>query len=172
MKKSVVKSATVNAIRYIDDDHALVTQAFAKKAVIFGTPEFDLWRAYKKEFSNAKMVTKKIKKNPNKKNTKISYARMRAFIKLVGTKDDLVALEKQIKLSKVNPNPYQTVLNWFMNYPKYEAYQTFAKKLDEKVAAKKAAEAKAKASEEEFEGFDFDLEDLDFEDESDESEEE
>ena len=167
--KTTTKKNVAMSIRYIDDETAMVTQAFAKKANIFGTPEFDLWRAYKKEFPKAKMVTKKIKKNPNKKNTKISYARMRAFIKLVGTKDDMAALEKQIKLSKVNPNPYQTVLNWFMNYPKYEAYQAFAKKLDEKVAAKKAAEAKAQAeAADEYEGFDFELDDLDIEDESEE----
>ena len=173
MKTTTKKNAT-NAIRYIDDNHALVTQAFAKKAVIFGTPEFDQWRAYKAIFKDAKMVTKKIKKKSDKKNPKISYHRMRAFIKLVGTKEDMEALENQIALSKITPNPYQTVLNWFMNYPKYEAYQSFAKKLDEKVAAKKAEEAKKKAEEaaNEYAEFNFDLDDLDLEIESEEESEE
>lgn len=171
--KSTTKKNAAMIIRYINDETAMVTKAFEKNANIFGTPEFELWRAYKKEFPKAKMVTKKIKTKADKKNTKISYARMKAFIKLVGTKDDMKALEKQIELSKITSNPYQTVMNWFKNYPKYEAYQAFAKKLDEKEAAKKAAEAeaKAKAAEKEYEGFDFNLDDLEIEEDSEESEE-
>lgn len=38
------------AIRYIDDTHAQVTKAFEKKSCIFGTDEFQEWRAYKAMF--------------------------------------------------------------------------------------------------------------------------
>ena len=59
-----------NVIKYINDNEAQVTKAFEKNACIFGTEEFNLWRAYKKEFPDAKMVTKTIKKNENQNHHK------------------------------------------------------------------------------------------------------
>lgn len=59
------KTTSASVIRYIDDTTAQVTKAFEKKACIFGTEEFKLWREYKAMFPNAKMVTKSINKNPN-----------------------------------------------------------------------------------------------------------
>lgn len=54
-------------IKMVSETEAQVTKAFAKNAVIFGTEEYKLWREYRKDFPNAKMVTKTIKKNPEKK---------------------------------------------------------------------------------------------------------
>ena len=51
------KTTSASVIRYINDATAQVTKAFEKKACIFGTEEFKLWREYKKEFPKAKMVT-------------------------------------------------------------------------------------------------------------------
>ena len=45
-------------IKMISETEAQVTKAFAKNAVIFGTEEYKLWREYRKDFPNAKMVTK------------------------------------------------------------------------------------------------------------------
>ena len=59
-----------NAIIYIDDTTAQVTKAFEKQARIFGTEEYKVWKAYREDFPAAKMVTKTIKKNPNKKSYK------------------------------------------------------------------------------------------------------
>ena len=53
-------------IKMISETEAQVTKAFAKNAVIFGTEEYKLWREYRKDFPDAKMVTKTIKKNPEK----------------------------------------------------------------------------------------------------------
>ena len=39
-------NASNTSIRFIDDTHAQVTKTFQKKAVIFGTAEFKLWREY------------------------------------------------------------------------------------------------------------------------------
>ena len=72
---------TTSAIRYINDNKAQVTKAFMKQASIFGTDEFKLWREYKKEFPNAKMVTKSINKNPNQKTRRnMTYENMKTFI--------------------------------------------------------------------------------------------
>ena len=105
-----------NAIRYISDTEAQVTKAFVKNASIFGTDEFKLWREYLSYYPDAKMVTKSIKKNPNKLNiTKnMTYENMAAFIR---EQDDAAEVmkefEKQINLSKVKANPYRAVLAWF-----------------------------------------------------------
>ena len=111
-----------------ENGNGIVTKAFAKQAKIFGTEEYKLWKEFKAEFPEAKMVHKTIKKNCEKKSEpKISYAKMRAFIEAV--EDDkvkrsavLAELDKQIKLSKVAANPYQNVLNWFKKYDKYADY--------------------------------------------------
>lgn len=94
---------TKNTIRYITDTEAQVTKAFAKQAVIFGTDEYKLWKAYREDFPAAKMITKSIKKNPNKKTTKnLTYDNMRAFIKEQNNaKTKLNELEKQIRISKI-----------------------------------------------------------------------
>ena len=105
-----------NAIRYISDNEAQVTKAFAKNASIFGTEEFKLWREYLTYYPMAKMVTKKIKTNPDKVNiTKnMTYENMAAFIREQDDAEAVMAeFKKQIKLSKVKANPYRAVLAWF-----------------------------------------------------------
>lgn len=131
---------TKNAIRYIDETTAQVTKAFQKNASIFGTDEFKLWREYKAMFPEAKMVTKTIKKNPNKLNiTKnMTYENMAAFIR---EQDDAAEVmkefQKQINLSKVKANPYRAVLAWFKKkYPDVNDYMNYF----EELAAKKSAE--------------------------------
>ena len=70
-----------NAVKILDNGNALVTKAFAKQARIFGTPEYKMWREIKAELPDAQMVTKKIKKNPNKKtNRNMTYENMELFI--------------------------------------------------------------------------------------------
>ena len=72
-----------NTIRYIDENTALVTKAFAKNAAIFGTEEFKQWREYLTYFPNAKMATKTIKKNPNKQTStkNMTYENMATYIR-------------------------------------------------------------------------------------------
>ena len=57
-------------ITVINETTAQVTKAFMKKAVIFGTDEYKLWREFKKDFPEAQMVTKAVKRNPSKKTYK------------------------------------------------------------------------------------------------------
>ena len=115
-----------NAIIYIYDTTAQVTKAFEKQARIFGTEEYKVWKAYREDFPAAKMVTKTIKKNPNKKSYKnLTYANMELFITEQNS-ELLVELRKQIKLSKVQSNPYRAVLAWFLSeFPKYDEYKEF-----------------------------------------------
>lgn len=115
-----------NVIIYIDDTTAQVTKAFEKQARIFGTEEYKLWKAYREDFPAAKMVTKTIKKNPNKKSYKnLTYANMELFITEQNS-ELLMELKKQIKLSKVQSNPYRAVLAWFLSeFPKYDEYKEF-----------------------------------------------
>ena len=115
-----------SAIIYIDDTTDQVTKAFEKQARIFGTEEYKLWKAYREDFPAAKMVTKTIKKNPNKKSYKnLTYANMELFITEQNS-ELLVELRKQIKLSKVQSNPYRAVLAWFLSeFPKSDEYKEF-----------------------------------------------
>ena len=129
-----------NAIRYINDNEAQVTKAFAKNASIFGTDEFKQWREYLTYYPNAKMVTKKIKTNPDKVNiTKnMTYENMAAFIREQNDAETVMAeFKKQINLSKVKANPYRAVLAWFkQKYSDVNDYMDFF----EELAAKNAEE--------------------------------
>ena len=130
-----------NTIRYIDDNTAIVTKAFQKKASIYGTDEFKLWREYKAQFPDAVMTTKEIKKNPNKKTStkNMTYENMALFIK---EQDNAVALMAEFKReynkSKVQANPYRYVLAWFKQ--KFEDHHSYMEYF-EHLAREKAAEA-------------------------------
>ena len=105
-----------NAPRFVDETHVLVTKMFAKNARIFGTAEYKMWKEIRLDCPNAEMVTKTIKKNPNKKvDTKnMTYENMAAFIREQDDAEAVMAeFQKQIKLSKVKANPYRAVLAWF-----------------------------------------------------------
>ena len=132
--------AKKSAPKFIDDTHVQVTKEFAKNARIFGTPEYKMWKEIRQDCEGAVMVTKTIKKNPDKKNdTKnMTYERMAIYIR---EQEDAVVLmaefKKQISLSKVQNNPYRSVLAWFIQkFENYDSYKSFF-----------AEEAKKKAQE-------------------------
>lgn len=138
---------TTMAIIYVDENTAQVTKAFMKKANIFGTDEFMRWREYKAMFPNAKMITKKIKKNPDKKTTRnLTYPNMKEFLSTLSNGDELCKeLETIKKRSHVQSCPYRFVLDWFL--ATVEGYDNFNKFLAQKEAenseaAQKAAESK------------------------------
>ena len=145
------KNSTRNAIIYINDEKAQVTKAFAKKACVFGTEEFKLWREYKAMFPKAQMVTKKIKKSENqKKRRNRTYENMEEYIKTLA--DEAIEAEfKTIKKrSKIQTSPYQFVLDWFeerfKGYDDMEAFMSQKeeeRKQKEEAAAEKAAQAAA-----------------------------
>ena len=118
-----------NAPKFVDDTHVQVTKEFAKNARIFGTPEYKLWREIRKDCPEAEMVLKSIKKNPNKKNdTKnMTYERMAIYIREQDNAATLmVEFKKQIAISKVQTNPYRSVLAWFIQkFEGYDSYKSF-----------------------------------------------
>lgn len=130
-----------NVIRYINEETAQVTKAFEKKACIYGTDEFKLWREYKKEFPKAKMQTKSIKKNPNQKNRRnMTYPNMEAFIQTQPNRDELLNEYKTIKeRSKIQTSPYQYVLTWFEGkFDGYNDLEQFMAKKEEERSGKNA----------------------------------
>lgn len=134
-----------NVVVYVDEKTALVTKTFKKNACIFGTDEFKLWREYKKEFPDAVMTTKDIKKNPDKKTRRnMTYKNMEAFIKTQPNAKELKAEYDTIKeRSKIQTSPYQYVLSWFEG--KFKGYndlkQFMAQKEEERSAEDAASEA-------------------------------
>ena len=139
------KTTSASVIRYINDTTAQVTKAFEKKACIFGTEEFKLWREYKKEFPKAKMVTKSIKKNPDQKNRRnMTFENMEAYI---ATQPDAKALKKEFETikprSQIQKSPYQYVLSWFE--AKFDGYNDLDQFMAEKEAERKAKEAEKAA---------------------------
>ena len=106
-----------NPVKILDEEHVLVTKSFMKQARIFGTPEYKKWKEIKADLPEAIMVTKKIKKNPDKKtNRNKTYENMELFIKQQKNAEELLKeFERQKKLSKIMPYPYAAVLECFAN---------------------------------------------------------
>ena len=129
-----------NAPRFVDETHVLVTKMFAKNARVFGTAEYKLWKEIRIDCPNAEMVTKTIKKNPNKKvDTKnMTYENMALFIREQENAATLmIEFKKQISLSKVQTNPYRFVLAWFLKeFSGYDAYKAYFAEVAKEAAAK------------------------------------
>lgn len=130
-----------NAPRFVDATHVLVTKEFAKNARIFGTPEYKVWKEIRLDCPTAEMVTKTIKKNPNKKTAtkNMKYENMAIYIREQKDADILMAeFKKQIALSKVQTNPYRCVLAWFVQkFEDYDGYKAFFEAEAQKEAQKK-----------------------------------
>ena len=130
-------------IEVINETTARVSKAFEKNAKIFGTPEYKLWREYLKEFPNATMTTKEIKKNPNKKTYRnMTYKNMELFIE---AQENSVVLMKEYKkerqMSKIQTSPYRAVLAWFCQ--KFEGYDSYKEFFEDKDENEDAAETTA-----------------------------
>jgi hypothetical protein len=126
MKKSIV---------FVSETEAQVTKAFQKQAYIFGTEEFKLWREYLVIFPDAKMTTKSIKKNPDRKtNRNLTYKNMEKFLCTLPDAENLVKQFKVIKTRSCTQNyPYRFVLEWFEEKVSgYESYGSFIQEVEEK----------------------------------------
>lgn len=136
------------AIRYIDDTHAQVTKAFEKKACIFGTDEFQEWRAYKALFPKAQMVTKTIKKSETqKKRRNRTYENMEEYINTLADEAIRKAVKAEFeatkKRSKIQTSPYQYVLEWFEGT--FDGYDDLDQFMSQKEKERKQKEAEAAA---------------------------
>ena len=128
MKKMNV-AAKKSAPKFIDDTRVQVTKEFAKNAMIFGTPEYKLWREIRQDCPKAEMVLKTIKKNPSKRTStkNMTYERMAMYIRAQDNAATLMdEFKKEIALSKVQTNPYRYVLAWFIKaFEGYDDYKSF-----------------------------------------------
>ena len=141
------KNSTRNAIIYINDEKARVTKAFEKKACVFGTEEFKLWREYKEVFPKAQMTTKSIKKNPDQKTRRnMTYENMEEYIMTFPEEeankymDEFHTIKKR---SKIQKSPYQFVLSWFE--ATFEGFNDLAQFMNQKEEKRKKQEAEAVA---------------------------
>ncbi len=84
------------------------------------------------------MVTKSIKKNPNKRTAtkNMTYERMAEYIRSQADADTKMAeFQKQIAMSKIHANPYFSVYAWFCTeFEDYDNYKAFFQKEAEKAA--------------------------------------
>ncbi len=133
-----VNTTRTNAPRFLDDTHVLVTKAFARNAQYFGTSEYRMWREILTDCPDAKMVTKSIKKNPNKRTAtkNMTYERMADYIRTQpNAQQKMAEFQKQIAMSKIQTNPYRCVLAWFCTeFENYDSYKAFFQKEAEKAA--------------------------------------
>lgn len=132
-----------NAIITIDETTARVTKAFQRQARIFGTDEYKMWKAYREDFPGAKMETKTIKRNTNKRTYRnLTYVNMGRYIS-VNAPQLLEEFEREKDSAKAQENPYRAVLAWFLEkFPNYDDYKKFFEDKD-KTAEATAAEDEA-----------------------------
>lgn len=132
-----------NAIITIDETTAQVTKAFQRQARIFGSDEYKMWKAYREDFPGAKMETKTIRRNANKRTYRnLTYVNMGRYISVNAPKL-LEEFEKQKDSAKAQENPYRAVLAWFLEkFPNYDDYKKFFEDRD-KTAEATAAEDEA-----------------------------
>ena len=127
--KKITAAAKKSAPKFINDTDVQVTREFAKKAMIFGTAEYKLWREIKKDCPDAVMVLKTIKKNPSKRTStkNMTYEHMAIYIRQQEDAEKLMTeFKKQIAISKVQTNPYRCVLAWFIQkFEGYDDYKSF-----------------------------------------------
>ena len=133
-------------IEVINETTARVSKAFEKNAKIFGTPEYKLWREYLKEFPNATMTTKTIKKNADKKTYRnMTYKNMELFIEAQENSEALMKeYKRERQMSKIQTSPYRAVLAWFcQKFEDYDNYKEFFKDKEEKEAVAETTEKEA-----------------------------
>lgn len=109
-----------------ESNEARVTKAFAKAASIFGTPEYEEWKACREQNPGIRLVTKTIKKKSDKRTYRnMTYKNMERYITI--NSPELVAeFKQQITQSRIQEAPYRAVLAWFLTqFNDYDSYKTF-----------------------------------------------
>lgn len=119
----------------------IVSKTFAKRADFFGTPEFYEWMEFLKYAPDAAMKVAAAKKRivdegtkSIKVNTKnLTYANMRLYIKSLDLSEEkqntaLEEFENVKTRSKIQPNPYKYVREWFT--ARYKNYSSFLSKVE------------------------------------------
>ena len=128
----------------------MVTSAFAKKAEIFGTPEFRQFMEAKKELKEytgeefTVVIAKKAKKSvsidePKEKKIRPSYKMMYDFIISIDDEkhSHMEAFDEQRKMVRFGTTKYNATLDWFLKkYSKDDNYKDAFFVLKSEVVAK------------------------------------
>ncbi len=106
MKKNTIK---------ITEEGAMVSKAFKKKANIYGTAEYRMWREFKSENPDMEMITASKKKDANK-NKGWTYEKMKSFIEthFKENKDHIDAFNKKRYGVYFNTTAYAETKKWFI----------------------------------------------------------
>ena len=140
-----------NAIKVnMNNKTMTITSTFAKKAEIFGTPEFRQLMEAKKELKEytgeefTVVIAKKAKKSisleePKEKKIRPSYKMMFDFIKSVDDEKgtQMEEFKRQREMTRFGTTKYNGTLAWFLNtFANNEEYQEAFKSFEEIVTAK------------------------------------
>ena len=133
----------------VEDSEIVISKPFAKKAYSFGTPEYEMLQAVRRDYPGFAVVLREIKKKTDAEHYKgLNYKYMKWYIGEYETKEKkelmLKALDEMIDISKCHSTGkrYATIRNWFLdNYP---AVKEFGMPKKEE---KKNQEAQAEAQE-------------------------
>lgn len=109
----------------VEDSEIVISKPFAKKAYSFGTPEYEMLQAVRRDYPGFAVVLREINKKTDAEHYKgLNYEYMKWYIGQYETqeKKDLMlnALDELIDISKCHSTGkrYATIRNWFLdNYP-------------------------------------------------------
>ena len=138
-----------NAIKVnMNNKTMTIPSAFAKKAEIFGTPEFRQLMEAKKELREYTgeefkvVIAKKAKKSvsldePKEKKIRPTYVQMNEFIKSLNDKEAMDEFKRQREMTRFGTTKYNGTLAWFLNtFANNENYKEAFRSFEEMVAAK------------------------------------
>lgn len=98
-----------------------ISKAFEKNASVYGTEEYKTILNLRRDYPNLRIFVKTQKAAEKKADDKLTYPKMRGFIKLCRDADErLVTFDRVLALSKCQRSPYAYVKHWFLeNYANY-----------------------------------------------------
>lgn len=103
------------------DSIITITKAFAQKASILGTPEYNILKELRNDFPTFKVELLTIKKNPRKVSYKgLTVANMKAYINecYPNKVDEFDQIQKMAKITNGN---YAYIKAWFLKtFPNYK----------------------------------------------------
>lgn len=112
-EKNMTNQITLSA----DMKNAYVTKSFMKNALVYGTDEYKLLKAFKNENPDIEVSVRTIAKNPNKTTYKnLTYSNMISYIETLNNSKDLLEEFEIVKsCSVIAKNKYRYILNWFQS---------------------------------------------------------
>ena len=125
----------------VEDSEIVISKPFAKKAYSFGTPEYEMLQAVRRDYPEFKVVLREINKKTDAEHYKgLNCKYMKWYIGKYKTEEKrdamLAALDEMIDISKCHSTGkrYATIRNWFLET--YPAVKEFGMPKEEKDKSK------------------------------------